>query len=63
MGEIRKGTIRLDEEILKVGMKAGLRPVCAVTNEQEYTKTSHCWGVDNRSKGNNPNRVVVIENL
>ena len=63
VGEIRKGTIRLDEEVLKVGMKVGLRPVCAVINDQEFTKTSHCWGVENRSKGTNTNRVVVFENL
>ena len=63
VGEIRKGTIRLDEEVLKVGTKVGLRPVCVVINDQEFTKTAHCWGVDNRSKGTNTNRVVVFENL
>jgi hypothetical protein len=29
-------------------------------NDQEFTKTSNTWGVDNQSKGTNTNRIVVF---
>jgi hypothetical protein len=29
-------------------------------NDQEFTKTANCWGVDNMSKGTNTNRIVVF---
>lgn len=61
VGEIRKGTIKLDEVVLKVGLKVGLDPVCVLINDQDFTKTAHCWGVDNRSKGTNTNRVVIFQ--
>jgi len=29
-------------------------------NDQEFTKTANCWGVDNNAKGTNTNRIVVF---
>jgi len=31
-----------------------------VVNSQNFTKTSHCWGVDNLKKGTNTNRIVLL---
>jgi hypothetical protein len=31
-----------------------------VINDQRFTKTANCWGVDNNSKGTNTNRIVVF---
>ena len=29
-------------------------------NDQKFTKTANCWGVDNMSKGTNTNRIVLF---
>jgi hypothetical protein len=39
---------------------AGLKPLLILINDQTFTKTSNCWGVDNNSKGTNTNRIVVF---
>jgi hypothetical protein len=60
VGEVRGGTIRLEEAVISCGAKAGLEPVLVLINDQKFTKTANCWGVDNNSKGTNTNRVVVF---
>jgi len=34
--------------------------VFVLINDQKFTKTANCWGVDNNDKGTNTNRVVVF---
>jgi hypothetical protein len=29
-------------------------------NQQEFTKTAHCWGVTNNAGGTNSNRIVLF---
>jgi len=41
--------------------EAGLEPLLVLVNDQQFTKTSNCWGVDNRRKGTNTNRVVLLQ--
>jgi len=60
VGEIRAGRIRLEETVLACGVAIGLEPVLVLINEQQFTKTSQCWGVDNMRKGTNTNRIVVF---
>ncbi|MEM7199079.1 MAG: DNA methyltransferase [Planctomycetota bacterium] len=60
VGEVRGGSIRLDEATLPCGVAAGLEPVLILINEQHFTKTANCWGIDNNRKGTNTNRVVVL---
>jgi hypothetical protein len=60
VGEVRGGTIRLEEAVIPCGTKAGLEPVLVLINDQKFTKTANCWGVDNNDKGTNTNRVVVF---
>lgn len=60
VGEVRGGKIKLEETALPCGMAAGLEPVLVLINEQEFTKTANCWGVENGKKGTNTNRVVVL---
>ncbi len=60
VGEIRGGSIRLEEHALELGAKAGLQPVAVMINDQEFTKTANCWGVSNSTKGTNTNRIVVL---
>ncbi len=60
VGEVRAGTVRLEESVVPCGMAAGLEPLFVMVNEQHFTKTAHCWGVSNRSRGTNTNRIVVF---
>lgn len=61
VGEVRNGKIKLETSVLKVGLEAGLRPVLVLINDQIFTKTSNCWGVDNLKKGTNTNRIVLFQ--
>jgi DNA methylase len=61
VGEIRKGKLKLEDVVLSSAEEAGLKPVLVLVNQQEFTKTSNCWGVSNMSKGTNSNRVVLLQ--
>ncbi|MCC2669584.1 MAG: methylase domain protein [Armatimonadetes bacterium] len=60
VGEVRGGKIRLEEAVVPCGVTAGLEPRLILINQQEFTKTANCWGVDNGSKGTNTNRIVLF---
>jgi hypothetical protein len=60
VGEIRGGKIKLEKAALPCGVEAGFEPLLVLINDQKFTKTANCWGVDNNSKGTNTNRVVVF---
>src|SRR3989442_2607654 len=62
VGEVRGGEIKLEEAVLPCGVEAGLRPILVLINDQKFTKTANCWGVDNNFKGTNTNRIVVFQN-
>lgn len=60
VGEVARGSVRLEEAVLPVAIGQGFEPVCVLVNAQEFTKTAQCWGVDNNARGTNTNRVVVL---
>jgi hypothetical protein len=60
VGEVRGGTIKLEESVLPCGVSAGLEPLMVVINAQQFTKTANCWGIRNNAKGTNTNRIVVF---
>lgn len=60
VGEVNRGATLLEEAVVPCGAAAGLEPVLILINDQKFTKTANCWGVDNMSKGTNTNRVVVF---
>jgi hypothetical protein len=60
VGEVRGGKIKLEEAVIPCGVRAGLEPELVLINDQKFTKTANCWGVDNNDKGTNTNRVVVF---
>src|SRR5262249_2790023 len=60
VGEVRRGTIKLEEAVLPCGLSVGLEPRLVLINDQTFTKTANCWGVDNNSKGTNSNRIVLF---
>lgn len=61
VGEVRSGKVKLEEAVVPCGMSAGFRPLLILINDQKFTKTANCWGVDNNSKGTNTNRIVVFQ--
>ncbi len=62
VGEVRGGKIKLEETVVPCGLAAGLEPELVLINDQEFTKTANCWGVDNNSRGTNTNRIVLLRN-
>jgi hypothetical protein len=61
VGEVRGGAVKLEETVVRCGLDAGLVPLLIVINDQKFTKTANCWGVDNNSKGTNTNRIVLFQ--
>ena len=61
VGEVRKGTVRLEDVVLPLGIRAGFRPLGVLVNAQTFTKTANIWGVDNNTKGTNSNRIALFE--
>lgn len=60
VGEVRGGKVKLEEAVLPCGIAAGLTPELVLINDQEFTKTANCWGVNNNAKGTNTNRIVLF---
>jgi hypothetical protein len=60
VGEVRRGRTRLEEEVIPCALAADLEPILVMIHDQAFTKTAHCWGVDNNSKGTNTNRIVLL---
>jgi hypothetical protein len=60
VGEVRGGKVKLEEAVVPCGIEAGLVPVLILINDQRFTKTANCWGVDNNAKGTNTNRIVLF---
>ncbi len=60
VGEVRGGTLNLDEVVAPLGEAAGFKCIGLVINSQHFTKTANCWGVNNNAKGTNTNRIVLL---
>jgi hypothetical protein len=60
VGEVHGGKTKLEDAVLPCGASVGLFPELVLINDQEFTKTANCWGVDNNSKGTNTNRIVLF---
>jgi len=63
VGEVRNGKIKLEDHIIPLGVRVGFNLVGVIINEQEFTKTSNIWGVNNNSKGTNSNRIVLFNKI
>ncbi len=60
VGEIRKGNLLLENEVVKIASEVGFIADCILINAQNFTKTANCWGVKNNQKGTNTNRIVIL---
>ena len=60
VGEVQKGKVKLEENVIPAGVAAGLEPILVMINAQEFTKTAHCWGIGNQTNGTNTNRIILF---
>ncbi len=60
VGEVKKAKLMLEDLVIQAALDAELKVHGVMINAQEFTKTANCWGVDNKSKGTNTNRIVII---
>ncbi len=60
VGEVKNGTIKLEEELIPIVIEIGFNIECILINEQNFTKTSNIWGIKNNKKGTNSNRILIL---
>jgi hypothetical protein len=60
VGEVRRGSVNLEEVVAPVGIAAGFECTAILINSQSFTKTANIWGVTNNSLGTNSNRIVLF---
>ncbi len=60
VGEVKRAKVMLEDMVIEAALDAGLSVHGVMINAQEFTKTANCWGVDNKSKGTNTNRIVLL---
>ena len=63
VGEVRNGTVFLEDAVARASLDAGLIPKELIINQQHFTKTANCWGVSNNRKGTNSNRIVILKRI
>ena len=61
VGEVRKGRVFLERLVWQAAGGLPFRRLCVVVNQQQFTKTSHAWGVANGRIGTNTNRIVLLQ--
>ncbi len=60
VGEVKNGRLKLEEEVVPLGIHSGFECVGVVVNQQKFTKTSNIWGIKNNCSGTNSNRIVLF---
>ena len=61
VGEIQNGKVNLDEYVVPLGLNAGFSCEGIIINEQDFTKTSNIWGISNKRRRTNTNRIVLFK--
>lgn len=61
VGEVRNASVRLEEQVIAAAAGLPLAPLGVMINQQDFTKTSNCWGVANNRAGTNSNRIVIFK--
>ena len=60
VGEVRNGKVLLEKLVWEAAEGLPFDRLGVMINDQEFTKTAKCWGVDNGTKGTNTNRIVLL---
>ena len=61
VGKIKKGNVKLENYVLKSGINAGFDCKGIMINQQNFTKTSNIWGINNMKSGTNTNRILIFK--
>lgn len=61
VGEVRNGKVLLEQLVWKAAEGLPFERLGVMVNDQQFTKTANCWGVENGSKGTNTNRIVLLQ--
>ncbi len=51
VGEVRRGSVRLEEIVAPLGTAAGFGCEAVLINAQQFTKTANIWGISNNQHG------------
>lgn len=60
VGEVRGGRVLLEQAVWRAAEGLPFVRLAVMVNQQAFTKTAKCWGVDNNAKGTNTNRIVLL---
>lgn len=60
VGEVKRGSVKLEDYVIRSGKEAGLDVERVFINSQSFTKTSNIWGIRNNMDGTNTNRIVLF---
>ncbi len=60
VGEVRGGKVLLEDHVIVASYGLPLSVAGVMVNDQNFTKTANCWGVQNNRKGTNTNRIVLM---
>jgi hypothetical protein len=60
VGEVRGGKVLLEQAVWRAAEGLPFERLAVMVNQQAFTKTAKCWGVDNNAKGTNTNRIVLL---
>jgi hypothetical protein len=60
VGEVRRGSVRLEEIVAPIGIAAGFACEAVLINSQRFTKTANIWGISNNKLGTNSNRILIF---
>jgi DNA methylase len=60
VGEVRGGKVLLEKLVWKAAEGLPFSRLGVLINDQEFSKTANCWGVENGAKGTNTNRIVIL---
>jgi hypothetical protein len=63
VGEVRGGKILLERNVLNAIQGLPFEVLGVLLNQQNFTKTSNCWGVSNNTGGTYTNKIVLCERI
>jgi hypothetical protein len=63
VGEVRRGTVKLERAVWRAAEGLAFERLAVMVNQQDFTKTANCWGVDNNALGTNTNRIVLLRRV
>lgn len=61
VGDVRGGKVNLERYVWQAAQGLPCSRLGVIVHAAEFTKSAHCFGVKNNSKGTNSNRIVLMQ--